>query len=273
VTAILVFVATRGVALHWCGVLTHWENHTRRSSYQYAYNAKCFWLELLGHLFPMVYLALLDLPILSRFAPAAPVTGSLVDALTVQATTVFVAWWIASGISMWWVTAGWRTDADKRPKDEETGRPDMSHEEQAQRPRYPGGADTNAALSLQLIYAFVLCAICPVAPVLLYVWVISRQHWLRTSLVYVFQRPHPQAAPGGGFQAETLPIIICAALAVQIPLVLFCSRALTFWAPQVTLEDRWGLLMSLEMCVVALSAYLIARTSRFGAAPQIGQAL
>jgi len=43
---------------------------------------------------------------------------------------------------------------------------------------------------------------------------------------------------------------------------------------QVTLEDRWGMLMSLEMCVVALSAYLIARTSRFGTpTPPIGQAL
>jgi hypothetical protein len=31
--------------------------------------------------------------------------------------------------------------------------------------------------------------------------------------------------------------------------------------------------MTLEMCVIALAAYLIARTSRFGAAPQIGQAL
>jgi hypothetical protein len=43
---------------------------------------------------------------------------------------------------------------------------------------------------------------------------------------------------------------------------------------QLTLEDRWGLLLSLEMCVVALSAYLIARTSRLGTStPQIGQAL
>ena len=33
---------------------------------------------------------------------------------------------------------------------------------------------------------------------------------------------------------------------------------------QVTLEDRWALLVALECCVVALSAYLIARTSRFG---------
>ena len=116
VTAVLVFVAVRGVALHWCGVLTHWENHTRRSSYQYAYNAKCFWLELLGHLFPVVYLALLDLPILSRFAPATAATGSIMDALTVQATTVFLAWWIASGISMWWVTSSWQALADKRAK-------------------------------------------------------------------------------------------------------------------------------------------------------------
>ena len=116
VTAVLVFVAVRGVALHWCGVLTHWENHTRRSSYQYAYNAKCFWLEFLGHLFPVVYLALLDLPILSRFAPATAVTGSIMDALTVQATTVFLAWWIASGVSMWWMTSSWQVLADKRAK-------------------------------------------------------------------------------------------------------------------------------------------------------------
>jgi len=64
----------------------------------------------------------------------------------------------------------------------------------------------------------------------------SRQYWQRTALVYVFQRAHPQAAPGAGFWAESLPIIICLALAVQIPLVLFCSRAVTFWAPQVSLS-------------------------------------
>jgi len=273
VTAVLVFVAVRGVALHWCGVLTHWENHTRRSSYQYAYNAKCFWLETLGHVFPMIYLALLDLPILSRFAPATPASGSLLDALTIQATTVFLAWWMAAGIGMWWETSRWQKLADKRATDEQTGKPDMSHEEQSQRPTYEGGFKTNNMLSMQLLYTFVFCAVCPLAPLLLYLWVISRQHWQRTALVYVFQRPHPQAAPGGGFWGESLPIIICLALAVQIPLVLFCSRALTFWAPQVTLEDRWGLLMTLEMCVVVLSAYLIARTSRFGAAPQIGQAL
>jgi hypothetical protein len=116
VTAILVFVAVRGVAMHWCGVLTHWENHTRRSSYQYAFNAKCFWLEVLGHVFPMVYLALLDLPILSRFAPAAPASGSLLDALTVQATTVFLAWWLASALSMWWETSGWQQQAARHGK-------------------------------------------------------------------------------------------------------------------------------------------------------------
>ncbi len=37
-----------------------------------------------------------------------------------------------------------------------------------------------------------------------------------------------------------------------------------FFFLQVTLEDRWALLVALECCVVALSAYLIARTSRFG---------
>jgi len=116
VTAILVFVAVRGVAMHWCGVLTHWENHTRRSSYHYAFNAKCFWLEVLGHVFPMVYLALLDFPILSRFAPAAPASGSLLDALTVQATTVFLAWWLASALTMWWETSGWQQQAARHGK-------------------------------------------------------------------------------------------------------------------------------------------------------------
>ena len=57
-------------------------------------------------------------------------------------------------------------------QDEETGRPDMSHEEQSQRPKYLWASDTNAALSLQLTYAFVLCAVCPIAPVMLYIWVI-----------------------------------------------------------------------------------------------------
>lgn len=116
VTAVLVFIAVRGVGLHWAGVLTHWENHTRRSSYQYAYNAKCFWLETLGHLFPIIYLALLDLPIFSRFAPATPGSSSLMDALTIQATTVFLAWWMAAGISMWWQTSRWQTLANTRAK-------------------------------------------------------------------------------------------------------------------------------------------------------------
>jgi hypothetical protein len=53
-TALVMSVAVRGVALHWCGVLANWENHTRRSSYLYAYHAKCFWIETTAHLFPLV---------------------------------------------------------------------------------------------------------------------------------------------------------------------------------------------------------------------------
>jgi len=112
----------------------------------------------------------------------------------------------------------------------------MSHEEQAQRPKYTGSFNTNRSMTLQLVYSFVFGAICPVAPVLLYLWILNRQYWQRTALVYVFQRPHPQAAPGGGFWAEALPIVVCLGLAVQLPLILFCSRALTYWAPQVSLS-------------------------------------
>jgi len=112
----------------------------------------------------------------------------------------------------------------------------MSHEEQAQRPKYTGGFNTNRSMTLQLVYSFIFGAICPVAPVLLYLWILNRQYWQRTALVYVFQRPHPQAAPGGGFWAEALPIVVCMGLAVQLPLILFCSRALTYWAPQVSLS-------------------------------------
>lgn len=48
----------------------------------------------------------------------------------------------------------------------------MSHEEQVHRPRYKGGSETKAALAMQLTYALVLGAVCPIAPVMLYVWVI-----------------------------------------------------------------------------------------------------
>ena len=108
-------------------------------------------------------------------------------------------------------------------KTSKTGKPDFSHEEQAVRPAFhenAGGFQANSAMALMLTYAFVFGAICPLAPLLLYLWVVSRQHWQRTALVYVFQRPHPQASPGGGWWAESLVVIVCLALAVQLPLAL-----------------------------------------------------
>ena len=280
VTAVLLYAAVRGVALHWCGVLTNWENHTRRSAYLYAYNAKCFGIETLAHVFPLVYLAVLDLPILSRFAPALSASSasagtsgavgpSIMDALTVQATSVFLVWWFLSTSGMALQTWQWQGKARAGDAiDPKTGKPDFSHEEQAVRPAFhenAGGFQANSAMALMLTYAFVFGAICPLAPLLLYLWVVSRQHWQRTALVYVFQRPHPQASPGGGGWAESLVVIVCLALAVQLPLALFCSRGIAYWVPEVSLMDRWGLLLTGEVCVLALSAYLLARASRLAA--------
>lgn len=51
-------------------------------------------------------------------------------------------------------------------------------------------------------------------------------------------------------------MIMVLALVVQIPLVLFCTRALSFWAPSITLEDRWALGTLLEVLVLASACYL-----------------
>ena len=57
-------------------------------------------------------------------------------------------------------------------QDEQTGKPDMSHEEQSQRPTYQGGSSTNKTMTMQLLYCFVFAPLCPLAPPLLYLWAI-----------------------------------------------------------------------------------------------------
>jgi len=267
VTAVALYVVVRLICFQWSGVLSHWENHSTRSGFHASVAAKCFSLETLAHLLPVLYIALINQPLLSRFAPANE--PSIVDALTIQATAVFLMWWVCvasvSSVQAW----RWHTRAQGVAEElgAEGGKPDFNHREQAARPKFPGAMESGAWLSLQLVYAFVLGACCPLAPVLLYLWVMHRLHHDKSALIYVFQRPHPQSAPGGGFWAESFQIVIVTALAVQIPLILFCTRAVEWWLPSMTLEERWGLLGSLEMLVAALSAYLLARSLRLGSEP------
>ena len=42
-------------------------------------------------------------------------------------------------------------------------------------------------MSVQLIYSFIFAAICPVAPLLLYIWVLHRLNWDRSALLYVYK--------------------------------------------------------------------------------------
>jgi len=262
VTAVLLFVVVRVVCFPWGAVLTHFENHATRSGYQYGVASKQFALETVAHLLPILYLALLNYPLLSRFAPANE--PSIIDALTVQASAVFLAWWLCAAAVSSAKAWRWQTRAQGIAEElgAEGGRPDFNHREQAGRPRFGDVHESAAWLSLQLLYTLVLGACCPLAPVLTYLWVMQRLHWDKASLVFVFQRPHPQPAPSPGFWPDSLQLLVLLALAVQIPLILFCTRAVEWWAPGVTLEERWGLLGALEVCVAALATYLLARTLR-----------
>jgi hypothetical protein len=37
--------------------------------------------------------------------------------------------------------------------------------------------------------------------------------------------------------------------------VLFCTRAMTYWMPALTLEERWSLTIGLEALVLVVAAY------------------
>ncbi|EKX44510.1 hypothetical protein GUITHDRAFT_109630 [Guillardia theta CCMP2712] len=75
-------------------------------------------------------------------------------------------------------------------------------------------------------------------------------------------RPHPHPSPGGNFWMRSIFFIMLLGLAVQIPLILFCSKALTFWLPSITLEDRWGIFILLEILVLVLSSYVLSKEFR-----------
>uniref|UniRef100_A0A7S0HMC5 Anoctamin transmembrane domain-containing protein n=1 Tax=Hanusia phi TaxID=3032 RepID=A0A7S0HMC5_9CRYP len=258
-TAAIIFIATRLVCYHWCAVLTNWENYTKRSGYIYSLGVKCFLIDLVAHAFPLIYLALLDFPILSRFAPASK--ASIMDSLTVQAVTVFTAWWLCTATFSYFEAYLLQRRADAEV-DRVGSKPDLSHEEQHLRPNFPGYLTTNAWMSVQLIYSFVFAAVCPVAPLLMYIWVLHRLNWDRSALLYVYKRPHPHPSPGGNFWMRSIFFVMLLALAVQIPIILFCSKALTFWLPSITLEDRWGIFILLEILVLVLSSYVLSKEFR-----------
>jgi len=255
-TAAAVYVASRLVGLHWSGVLAHWENHTRASGFVRSRARKAFALEALAHLAPVLYLAVLNAPVLSAAPPANE--RSILDALTVQATTVFLAYFLCAAGAHMYNTYAWGLTstvvAEKLGSPQ--GGPDFSHEEQSTRPLHRGQLQSGIDTSVLLIYSLVLAPICPVAPAFSYLWILHRLSWDKHALVYRFQRPHPQCAPNGGFWPDSLSIIVVLALAVQIPLVLFCSKALSYWIPFLTLKARWGLAASLELAVAAGAPYL-----------------
>ena len=123
-TAVAMIVVVKGVCGHWSSVMTHWENYTRRSAYYYALAVKTFTFDLVANLLPVLYLAILNWPILSRLKPANE--RSIVDALTVQATTVLVTLFFAAAAAaairlyLWQqsaqhIAAATRADNDRTP--------------------------------------------------------------------------------------------------------------------------------------------------------------
>ena len=258
--AAALFVVVRMVAFPWSRVMTHWENYTHRAGFQYALGARCFWFEAGAHLAPLLYMALVNAPLLSRFPPSG--NDTVVDALVLQASVIFLAWWLAAAAITSLQQHRYAVAARRASGDGPLEGPDFSSEEQARRPPPPDTLWSNAWLSLQLVYAFVLGAICPLAPALLHAWVMQRLHWRRTSLLYTFRRGHPHAAPAPGFWGDGLQAVAVLALAVNIPLVLICSRMLSVWFPDVTLEERWGFLALGEVATAALATFLLARSLR-----------
>ncbi len=137
-TAAAMLVVVHGVCGHWSAVMTHWENYTRRSGYYAALGAKRFSFELVANLFPVLYLALLNWPILSRLQPANE--ASIIDALTLQATTVFLALCLASALGLAIRSSLWRQRAEQvaaANKAEGERVPNFSHAEQVRAAPHP----------------------------------------------------------------------------------------------------------------------------------------
>ena len=256
-TAAIMYLVTRLMCFHWSGVLTHWENYTSTSDFYYSYAAKCFCLESLAHLFPIMFIMLLNFPIISGNLPANE--RSILDALAIQATSVFLVYYICTAGAHMWAMYQWSLAATvvAERTGSQQGAPDFSDEEQACRPVYRGQLQSGVHVLILMIYSFVLAPVCPVAPVLAYMWIMHRLSWDKTALVYTFQRPHPHVSRGPGFWMDSFGAVVVLALVVQIPLVLFCTHALSYMSPSVTLEERWGLAVGLELLVIGSASYAL----------------
>jgi hypothetical protein len=134
VTAVAMFVVVQGICSHWSAVMTHWENYTRRSAYYSALAVKRFAFELVSNLFPVLYLAVLNWPILSHLKPANE--RSIVDALTIQATTVFLTLCLIVGCVEAFRLYMWQHKAEQfaaATSAEKERVPNFSHAEQVRR--------------------------------------------------------------------------------------------------------------------------------------------
>ena len=77
----------------------------------------------------------------------------------------------------------------------------------------------DAWTAVLLIYSLVLAPVCPLAPLLCFLWVLARVLTQAHHLLYVYQRPHPFPAPGGGFWPNMPFAVLAVAALVHIPLV------------------------------------------------------
>lgn len=93
---------------------------------------------------------------------------------------------------------------------------------QASRPVYPGPMESDAWTAMLLVYSLVLGPVCPLAPLVCFVWMLVRVLTQTHQLLYVYQRPHPYcAAPRGGFWPQMPLVVLVVAAAVHVPMV--CS--------------------------------------------------
>lgn len=80
--------------------------------------------------------------------------------------------------------------------------------------------ESDACTAVLLIYGLVLAPVCPVAPLVAFLWVFARVLTQAHNLLYVYQRPHPfSAARGGGFWPHMPFVLLVAAAVVHVPLV------------------------------------------------------
>ena len=131
VTAVGMLVVVQGICSHWSSVMTHWENYTHRSAYHCALSVKKFVFDLVSNLFPVLYLAVLNWPILSHLKPANE--RSIVDALTIQATTVFLTYCLVVSAVEAFRLYTWRRRAEEigaATSSENERVPNFSHAEQ-----------------------------------------------------------------------------------------------------------------------------------------------